>query len=418
MTKIVLLLRSGGFLTRERMTLWSAGLILSFVLCILFLAITAHGLNDYAGRPLGTDFSNVYAAGVAATHGDPAAPFDVYRQLKTERAIFGPQTQLYGWHYPPFFLFVAAALAQLPYIPALILWQGLSLLFYLGAIRLLLRKSAAPGLEKDPLWLLLTLGFTAVFLNLTHGQNGFLTAALFASGLALLDERPLLAGMLFGLLCYKPQFAVVIPLVLAATGRWRTFGAATIIVLLLAIAVTAVFGSGVWAAFLNSMHFTRTVVLEQGNTGFHKMQSVFALVRLWNGPVPLAYAAQAIVVFTVMLALLRIWRGSIAMAYKKSALCLSALLATPYCMDYDLMLLAPVIALLAAEGKARGFASYEILSLTILWLVPIVARNVAHIMFLPLAVPAMLFSFGLIYRRCNAHGRQQVSLQNSKIVSW
>src|SRR5258708_1694433 len=83
-----------------------------------------------------------------------------------------------------------------------------------------------PALGKGRLWLLLTLGFTAVFVNLMHGQNGFLTRALFASGLALLDERPFAAGALFGLLCYKPQFAVVIPFVLAATGRWRTFSAA------------------------------------------------------------------------------------------------------------------------------------------------------------------------------------------------
>jgi len=418
MQKIVLLLRSGDFLTRERMTLWAWGMILALVLCILLLGISAHGLNDYAGRPLGTDFSDVYAAGVAAAHGDATAPFDVYRQLKAERAIFGPATPFYGWHYPPFFLLVAAALAQLPYIPALILWQGASLLFYLSAMGLLLRKSAMPALGHDRLWLLLTLGFTAVFVNLTHGQNGFLTTALFASGLVLLDERPFAAGALFGLLCYKPQFAVVIPFVLAATGRWRTFGAATATVLCLAAAVTTIFGRDVWPAFLDSMHFTRTVVLEQGNTGFHKIQSVFALVRLWHGPTGLAYGAQAIVALTVMFALLRIWRASVPIAYKKAALCLAALLTTPYCLDYDLMLLAPVIALLAAEGKARGFAGYEILSLTILWCVPIVARNVAQATFIPLAVPAMIFSFGLIYRRCNAQTHQQGTLQEAKIASW
>jgi uncharacterized membrane protein len=70
---------------------------------------------------------------------------------------------------------------------------------------------------------LVALGFSAVFVNLTHGHNGFLIAALFAAALALLDARPLVAGMLFGLLCYKPQFAIVLPLILAVTGRWRSF---------------------------------------------------------------------------------------------------------------------------------------------------------------------------------------------------
>jgi hypothetical protein len=106
------------------------------------------------------------------------------------------------------------------------------------------------------------------------------------------------------------------------------------------------------------------------------------------------------------------------MAYKKSALCLAALLITPYCLDYDLMLLAPAIALLATEGKVRGFAGYEILSLTVLWFIPIVARNIAHATFIPLAVPAMIFSFVLIYRRCDAQKRREKTLQTAKSASW
>ena len=36
-------------------------------------------------------------------------------------------------------------------------------------------------------------------------------------------------------------------------------------------------------------------MLEQGDTGWHKIQSLFALVRLWGGGVPLAYAMQGAV---------------------------------------------------------------------------------------------------------------------------
>ena len=45
-------------------------------------------------------------------------------------------------------------------------------------------------------------------------------------GLLLLDRRPVLAGILFGALCYKPHFGMLIPVALAASGRWRAFGAA------------------------------------------------------------------------------------------------------------------------------------------------------------------------------------------------
>ena len=47
--------------------------------------------------------------------GNPEAPFDLARQHAREQQIFGAATPFYGWHYPPFFLFVAAALALMPY---------------------------------------------------------------------------------------------------------------------------------------------------------------------------------------------------------------------------------------------------------------------------------------------------------------
>jgi alpha-1,2-mannosyltransferase len=399
MNKLVLLLRSGNFLTRARMTLWSGCFILGFAVCLLFLAISAHGLNDYAGRPLGTDFSDVYAAGVEVTHGSATAPFDILRQQQEERAIFGAATPVYGWHYPPFFLLVAAGLAKLGYIPALILWQVATLLFYLGALWLLLRKSASPHLARDPLWLLLALGFTAVFVNLTHGQNGFLTAALFASALALLDSRPSLAGLLFGLLCYKPQFAVLIPPVLALTGRWRVLTATAATVLVLAAAVTMLFGADVWPAFLASSRFTRQVILEQGNTGFHKIQSMFAWIRLWGGGVTLAYAGQGAASLLTLFGLVRIWRSQIGAGYKGAALCLGALLATPYSLDYDLMALAPAIALMAAEGAVQGFRGYERLALALLWITPVADRTVAFYALVPLTVPLAGFCLLLIYQR-------------------
>ena len=105
-----------------------------------------------------------------------------------------------------------------------------------------------------------------------------------------------MAGILFGLLAYKPQFGLLIPLVLIASGRWRVVRLpppSTVVAL--ALAVTLAFGADVWPAFLASTGFTRTVVLEQGGTGWHKIQSVFSMVRMWGGGVPLAYAVQGAV---------------------------------------------------------------------------------------------------------------------------
>ncbi len=152
-------------------------------------------------------------------------------------------------------------------------------------------------------WLLLALAFPAVLIDVGHGQNGFLTAALIGGALVMLDRRPIVAGILFGLLVYKPQYGLLLPLVLAVSGRWKCFGAAAATVALLTIATTLTFGASVWHAFLISTHFTRTVVLEQGNTGWYKIQSVFAWARMWGAPIPLAYALQGAATVAVAAAL-------------------------------------------------------------------------------------------------------------------
>jgi hypothetical protein len=249
---------------------------------------------------------------------------------------------------------------------------------------------------------MLALGFTAVFVNLTHGHNGFLTAALFAGALSQLETRPLLAGMMFGLLAYKPQFGVMIPLALAAGGYWRSIASAAATVLVLALAATLLFGVTIWPAFLASTHFTRTVILEQGSTGFEKIQTMFSQVRLLGGPVALAYAAQGVLFLIAAFVLIRLWRRPASFGDRGAALCLATLLATPYSLDYDLMLLAPALVLVAAEGKMRGFRSYELSLLTLLWFLPVAARSLAGITHVLLAPFAILVLLLLIARRAEA----------------
>src|SRR5476651_776841 len=144
------ILRSGAWLTAERMRQIALALLAAAVIGSGFLIATSEGRNDHFGRPLGTDFSNVYAAGTYVLDGKPTAPFDPARQYAREQAIFGQATLFYGWHYPPFFLGLAAALALMPYWLALIVWQGATLVLYLWSIRTILGP-------RDPLWLLLAI---------------------------------------------------------------------------------------------------------------------------------------------------------------------------------------------------------------------------------------------------------------------
>ena len=395
-------LRSGDWLTRERIRLVATALLIASAAGFLFLVVTAHGVIDRQGRPLGTDFSNVYAAGTYVLAANPQAPFDPPQQFAREQALFGQSTQFYGWHYPPFFLFVAAALAFMPYSLALAAWQAVTLGLYvltIGAILKTFSPERGEAISRDPLWLVVALAFPAVLINIGHGQNGFLTAALLGGALVVLDRRPIVAGLLLGLLVYKPQYGLLIPLVLAVSGRWKCFASAAITVALLTLATTLTFGAGVWHAFVASTEFTRTVVLEQGNTGWYKIQSVFSWARMWGAPIPLAYALQGAVILGIGAALVWLWRGAAPYPLKAAALCLATILATPYSFDYDMMVLAPAIAFIAVDGFTRNFGPWEKTLLAALWLMPLVARSVAQISLIPLGVPAMLAIFILILQR-------------------
>ena len=397
MAALMATLRDGAWLTRERMRIAAGAVLLCTVIVLGFLVITSSHSIDRLGRPLGTDFASFYAAGSAVIDGEAGAPYDPARQHAREQAIFGPATPFYAWQYPPFFLLLAAPLALLPYALALLVWQGGTLVLYLLTVRAIIARYGV--IPTDRLWWLLALGFPAVFVNLGHGQNGFLSTALLALALLTLDRRPLLAGVFFGLLAYKPQLGPMIPLVLLATGRWRTIGAAVATVAALAGAVTVFLGVEVWQAFLASAEFTRTALLEAGDPGWEKIQTVFAWARLWGGSTDFAYWAQAGASLTMAIALVWLWRGPARFAWKAAALAIAVVAGAPFSLDYDMTILAVAIAFLAMDGLKYGFAPWQKTTLAALWLAPLVARPVAASIHLPIGAFVMLVAFAFIAAR-------------------
>ena len=246
---------------------------------------------------------------------------------------------------------------------------------------------------------LLRTGLRGTLVNIGHGQNGFLTAALLGGALHWLDRKPWLAGVLIGLLAYKPQFGVLIPIALLAGGRWRTIGAAAATVAALVAISFAMLGGGIWQAFADSMNFTQTVVLEQGGTGWQKIQSIFSAVRAWGANVPTAYAAQASLFAMLAISLAWLWHSDAAFELKAAALALGSLLATPYVLDYDLVVLALAIAFFARYGLHHGFRDFEISLFAAAWIVPMLSRSIAGATFIPLGLFVELALYACVLRR-------------------
>lgn len=384
-------LETGDWLTPERMRNYALliGIMSAFGLAVLWL--TGDGLVDRFGRPIGTDFANPYTAGLMALDGAAAQIFDFAVHEQVQRAFFGggEDHPFYGWPYPPVFLIPSAGLALLPYLTALGLYMSLTVLFYLAAIRSIIPLRSA---------LIAAVAFPAVFVTIAHGQNAFLTAAFLGMGLALLERRPWIAGLLLGALCYKPHLGLVLPLGLAAGGYWRSFAGAAISVVALSLASVALFGLEPWYAFFSSGEVTRGYVLEQVPTGWFKIQSAFSAVRGMGGTVALAYAVQAVIAVGVLAGLAWLWwsarsRPEILPA-AKAATCSGALLVTPYLLDYDMLVLAPAVAFLVADGLTRGFRPYEKSLYAAIWLLPLIARPVAQYAHLPIGLIGMGGLFG------------------------
>ncbi|MEI9964478.1 MAG: glycosyltransferase family 87 protein [Caulobacteraceae bacterium] len=120
----------------------------------------------------------------------------------------------------------------------------------------------------------------------------------------LLDRRPILAGVLLGALCYKPQFGLLLPIALAAGGRWRTILSAGATVIALVLLSVAAFGVDAWTAFLHAAPFHR-YLLET----FHwrRITTVFMVVRMLGGGVGPAYAAQAVSSVLTAVLIVAVW---------------------------------------------------------------------------------------------------------------
>ena len=377
--------------TPQRLRAYSIILIGAYLAALVWLAATSHAGIDYAGRPLGTDFSDVWTAGRLALSGHPASVYDPAAHYAAQQAAFhDPRIPFYGWHYPPMFLLAASLLALLPYLAAVVVWQGLTLPLYLVTIR---------GIVPEKGTMLLALAFPAVFMNLTHGQNGFLTAALIGGGLLILDRRPWLAGVMFGLLAYKPQFGVLLPLALLAEGRWRTIVAAGLTVIAAASLAYLVFGVETWRAFLANTAFTRHTVLEQGGAGFWKIQSIFAAVRMWGGSIGLAYGVQTAAGLAAALTVFLLWRSGADRRLKAAGLIAGAFLCTPYGFDYDFVALAPAGAFLVSYGRERGLRTSELLALILAFAAPIITRAAAMWLMLPLGMIAVSLLLVVVVRR-------------------
>lgn len=362
-------------------------LICSHALYLTASYVQGTWLIEPNGAANASDFVNVWAAGRLVLEGTPAAAYDwpVHKAME-EIAVGHAFDGYFGWHYPPTFLFVAAALSIMPYLVAYVAWVFGTFPLYLAAMR---------GITGERTGYFLAAAFPAVLANFIVGQNGFLTAALVGSALLFMERRPVLAGLLLGLLTYKPHLGLLFPFVLAASGHWRVFFVAAATAVAMAIAAWLAFGTEAWFAFRDSLGHTSQAFLSSGWADWSKLQTAFGLTRTLGGGEQLAWTIQVSIATAVAAAVSILWRRDIAYEVKAAALATGSMLATPYLYTYDLVVLAVPLAFLFKLGRERGFLPNELAGIGLACLLVLIFPFVKA----PVGFAAILVVAALVARR-------------------
>jgi len=347
--------------------------------------ITAQYPYDAFGYMIGRDFVATWVGAKAALTGDPGQYFAVDAYMALLRSYFGENYPAHIWSYPPHLLLFTWPLAFLPYMAAYVLYCALGLVLYVAV--------TTDGERRWDHIALLALA-PAVTLNIWTGQNGFLTTALLIGGLIQLDRRPVLAGILFGLLSIKPQLGFLLPVMLVLTGRWRVIAAAAATIVVLAVLTCAAFGGKVWSDYLHLAMPTQSRAITEGSGFFvANIPTAFMNLRLIGLPAPVTYAVQAAISLATLAATVWVfWRPRdpvLSTAFFVSAV----FLFTPYAFNYDMVAFGWVTIRLMDRGDNDG---WDYALLLAVWAVPFVTvlMGIAALAgsFLPiLALAARLF---------------------------
>jgi hypothetical protein len=347
---------------------------------------------DETNFAIGRDFLNTWMGGRSMFSGGPAPWFDARTYAAALRDMLGPTYPETYWSYPPHVVLFVWPLGLMPYLFAYIAWCVIGIALYLFA--------CASALPRERLLFLAVAPGVAVCVF--FGQNGFYTAALLIGGLLALDRRPVLAGVLFGILTIKPQLGLLLPIILLLERRWATIASAAATVALLFVATAMLFGWDVWLDYWHKIVPQQMWLTENaGGLMFSLVSSLFFGARLIYLPLGVAWAIQyAGSAFAVAAVVWTYWKrrdANLSLALFVTA----TFLFTPYILNYDMVMFGFVVALLRDRPDNTMRDHWLLLAV---WSLP-VTMMFAGAIWIPLApVVLVMFACWLLRRLAQGEG--------------
>jgi hypothetical protein len=225
------------------------------------------------------------------------------------------------------------------------------------------------------------------------GQNGLLSAALLVGGLRCLTRWPVYGGILLGLLTYKPQFLLLLPIVLIASRNIRAILAACATVLLAVVVSSATLGWSIWHIWISGFPTFQHLLQVNQATLDHLMPTMVAGVRAIGAPASVGYTAQLLCAGAVGVLTWRACKRGIS-EQTIAMVVIGTIVVAPYAMIYDLPMIAAAIAI---DWKARTRAFVPIKSPEVVLVVALFACILGMVTsLLPLAASVLLFVLFLV----------------------
>ena len=336
---------------------------------VIIGALTSHGPRISTG--LGSDFREFWsvahlAMGRHATRIYDPAWFAAWQSAHIAPAS-GLQTYL-QYLYPPPDILVVLITAPFNFMGGFLVWTVL--LSIVGVT--LLKRSGVP-------WLVIgvaSIGPAFTF-NLLIGQLGFVTGALFISGVLAIDKRPGIAGVSLGALVIKPQAGLLGPVALLARRRYDALALGAIMVACLCLAVMIISGWEIWPAYWqHGMATAHQMLVAPFPTIYEqKGTSVFWMFRSFGASITWAGVAQSISATGATLWCWTAWRRPKADRVALTALTVTlTLLVTPYGLTTDMCGFSIMVVWLAWERRQLEVAD------VLMWMWPALCPLVSIIL--------------------------------------
>jgi len=312
------------------------------------------GLFDRAGNIKFQDFLPLYVSGRLVAQGRAG---ELYNQQvvagEIEKIVHrtggdGQLRVLLPNLYGPQVGLLFAPLSRLSFPIAAWIWSAVNLLAFFACVFVVWR--VCPGLHPHARFVALSaIAFPPLFNFFVRGQTSVLVLICFAAAfLALRADRSWLAGMAFGLLVFKPQFLIAIPLLLLLAGAWKMLAGLSVSAAAQIAWTWAYFGGAVMRSYFDLLwhvpNWISSAELPFAAIQMHSWRSFWSLLIPWPQVAMLLYLLSSLV--TIALAA-SVWKSASPLALRFSAVTLAVVLVNPHLFVYDLLVLTPALLLLA-----------------------------------------------------------------------